>query len=145
MFFPSLDLVSMTPQLSIVLSRHFINGQWLYLTKVTLVPYCRKILFKQLVAHRFGFAETKRIIFRIMETSCRMKPISRLPTARSTIGLPVEEQYTHCTLYVEEHKEDSLLLKSRLEEEQCEQCGHDEQREQTRLASSWHVIVVRIG
>ena len=77
-----------------------------------------------------------------------MKPISRLPTARSTIGLPVEEQYKHCTLYIEEHKEDSLLksntsINCRLEEEQCEQCGHDEQREQTRLASSWHVIVVR--
>ena len=72
-----------------------------------------------------------------------MKPISRLPTARSTIGLPVEEQYTHCTLHVEEHKEE--YKHCRLEEEQCEQCGHDEQREKTRLASSWHVIVVRIG
>ena len=38
-----------------------------------------------------------------------MQPISRLPTARSTIGLPVEEQYKHRTLYTEEHKEDSLL------------------------------------
>ena len=43
-----------------------------------------------------------------METSCRMKPISRLPTARSTIGFPVEEQYKHC-VYIEEHKEDPLL------------------------------------